>query len=305
MPTDAKGVDSPLIARLTRFAAQPWRGKVASVRYRVLSAFPKLRIPIRLPFGIWWILRNDACGQGIVHGCFEMDETQFVEGFLRAGMTVLDIGAHHGYYTLLASKKTGPTGRVIAFEPSPREHRFLARHVRINRCSNVTVENFALGSKAGESDFFVVEGKETGFNSLRPPNITLPTTKHRILVEKLDDYLERNGIGQVDFIKLDAEGGELEILRGAGKLLEGKNPPVILAEVQDVRTEPWGYEAREIIAFASARGFRWFRLLSGGELEEVSPGRRQYDGNFVGVHPARFEIVHGISEAANSISASP
>jgi FkbM family methyltransferase len=301
MATEAKPIEQPLLATLARFAAKPWRDQVNSACFRALNLIPKLRLPIRLPFGAWWLSQNDVCSQGIVHGSFETDETKFVGGFLRAGMTVLDIGAHHGYYTLLSSRKSGPTGRVISFEPSPREHGILSRHVRLNHCSNVTVENFALGNKAGETDLFMVEGAETGFNSLRPPSISVQTSKHKIRVERLDDYLEAKRITRVDFIKLDAEGGELEILRGAAKLLEGRNRPVILAEVQDVRTEPWGYEAREIIEYASAKGFHWFRLLPGGELKVVSPGQRQFDGNFVGVPPEKLTMVTGINTAANVV----
>jgi FkbM family methyltransferase len=57
----------------------------------------------------------------------------------------LDIGAHHGLYTLLASRRVGRRGMVVAFEPSPRERRRLAKHLRVNRCANVEVEACAVG----------------------------------------------------------------------------------------------------------------------------------------------------------------
>jgi FkbM family methyltransferase len=63
-----------------------------------------------------------------------------VERFLKPNMTVLDIGTHHGFYSLLASYKVGATGQVIAFEPSPRERRRLLWHLRLNRKKNVLVE---------------------------------------------------------------------------------------------------------------------------------------------------------------------
>ena len=63
----------------------------------------------------------------------------------------------------------------------------------------------------------------------------------------------------MDFIKLDVEGAELDVLKGADLLLNRRPRPVILAEVQDVRTQPWGYRARDI-QHLSHKGYKWFRL---------------------------------------------
>lgn len=94
-----------------------------AMRTRWLTLFFGIPQRVRLPFGSHWVARNDASGRMILRGHFENVESQFVERFLKPGMVVLDIGAHHGYYTLLASQKVGPAGRVIAFEPSSRERR--------------------------------------------------------------------------------------------------------------------------------------------------------------------------------------
>jgi Methyltransferase FkbM domain len=71
---------------------------------------------------------------------------------------------------------------------------------------------------------------------------------------------ERLRISRVDFIKLDVEGAELSFLRGAGRVLSGIHRPVISAEVQDIRTRPWGYAAREIIEFLVQARYCWFAL---------------------------------------------
>jgi hypothetical protein len=72
---------------------------------------------------------------------------------------VLDLGAHHGVYTLLACKRVGASGMVIAFEPSRRERERLRRHLRVNRCSNARIAPYALSERAGEADLFLVEGE--------------------------------------------------------------------------------------------------------------------------------------------------
>jgi FkbM family methyltransferase len=279
-------VKRELLQRAVRFLRKPWREKTQSVRFRWLRLFPRVPLPMRLSFGAWWLLRNDACSHAILASSFENQECRFVERVLRPGMIVLDIGAHHGYYTLLASTKVGPTGRVISFEPSPRERDFLLRHLWMNRCENVVVESAALGNDPGMAEFFVVEGTESGCNSLRPPNVDKPVEICRVQVHRWDQYAERESVGQLDFVKLDAEGGELEILRGAERMLEQAPRPVILAEVQDIRTRPWGYDASEIIRFLEERNFFWHRILPDGKLVPA-PQQNSYDGNFVAVPEER------------------
>ncbi len=99
---------------------------------------------MRLEFGAWWLVWYDSTSHRIYQQSYEPNTQAFLRGFLKTGMTVLDIGAHHGFYTLLAARCVGLVGKVTAFEPSPRERRRLIWHVRLNRCPQVLVEPFAL-----------------------------------------------------------------------------------------------------------------------------------------------------------------
>src|SRR5260370_34314741 len=167
-------------------------------------------------------------------------EGGFVERVLRRGMTVIDGGADHGVYTLLASKRVGGDGRVIAIEPSPRECERLEKHLRVNRCSNTELAPCALGEDPGDADFYLVDGFQDWCNSLRPPAVDEPVRTVRASVRRLDDVLAELGVTRVDFIKLDVEGAELSVLYGATKLLQSESRPAILAEGQAIRTEPGG-----------------------------------------------------------------
>jgi FkbM family methyltransferase len=282
--------------RMGRFLTSPARRKYITLALRARRVFPKMPIPLRLSFGALWLAEKGALDHELMYNGFEETEMQFVHRLLRPGMTMLDIGAHHGLYTLLASKCVGRKGRVIAFEPSPRECRRLEKHVRVNRCRNVDIEACALGQHRGEADLFVVDGYRDWGNSLRPPAVPEPTRRVLVPVRRLDDLLEERGIEHVDFIKLDAEGGELAVLQGAHKLLHTAQRPAILAEVEDIRTRPWGYEAREIMQLLARWNYRWFALSEIGTLYPASPNEECCDTNFVAFPDERVEEFQGLLE---------
>jgi FkbM family methyltransferase len=297
--SDANGI----LPRVRRFLQKPWHEKAETLRIRLVGIQEKwkgtssnIRMPVRLPFGAWWVPRNDNLGEPLLAGTFETSELAFVGRFLRPSMTVLDLGAHQGLYTLLASGRVGSRGRVIAFEPSPRERRALRLHVMMNLCWNVTIQGLALGNENTEANLFVVEGSQTGCNSLRPPHVFGGASPIRVRVARLDDWLDSKKIDHVDFIKLDVEGAELEVLRGAERLLNRKPLPVILAEVQDVRTQQWGYKAKEIIEHLSQRGYTWLRLTKNGSPERLELSADKFEGNFVAVPQERSAEVEEMTE---------
>jgi len=281
-------------ARIRRFLKKPAREKLESVRYRLRALFARRSATIRLPFGSKWALEESALDAQLRSGAFERAETRFVEAILRPGMTALDIGAHHGYYTLLASMLVGSQGRVIAFEPSPRERTRLERHVRLNKCANVRIEQVALGASLGKAELFLVEGVEDYCNSLRPPAVSAETRRVSVDVTTLDEFLSSAGLTDVHFVKLDVEGAELDVLKGARSHLKQSSRPIFMVEVYDIRTRPWGYAARDIVRFLAERSFEWFSLEESGKPTPVDSAGSSFDANLVAV-PA--ERMHSFTES--------
>ena len=256
------------------FSRKPWPEKLYGVRFRLKRMwnflFPSVPLLVHLPYGGWWLAQNDVCSDAVFTGNFEEGERRFVERFLRPGMVVLDIGAHHGFYTMLAARKVGMSGRVIAFEPSPREHQRLLRHLRMNRLTaNVVVSDLALDRSKGEDTLFVVEGRDTGCNSLRPPVADEPIRTMRVQKTSLDSFLDEGKILKVDFIKMDVEGAELNVMEGATELLGRRPRPVILAELADSRSSGWGHSASEVYDLLEERGFKWFCVDTQGNLSAL------------------------------------
>ena len=230
-----------------------------------------------------------GCGVGFFSRTLLECEAEFVRRLLRRDMTVVDAGAHHGLYMLLASKRVGWDGRVIAIEPSPRECQRLEKHLRLNRCSNTALVTCALGEDPGEAELYLVDGVQDWCNSLRPPSVDEPVRTVRVPVRRLDDVLAESGVTKVDFMKLDVEGAELSVLYGAMKLLRRESRPAILAEVQDSRTEPWGYAAKEIIQFLIRMDYRWFAIAAKGALLPISCDQETYEANLVALPVERTE----------------
>ena len=275
--------------RLRRFLEKPLPDKLESFRFRWGRLFRWMPRPVRLPYGALWLRWPDSISPEITRGAFEGAEIRFVDRFLRSGMTVLDIGAHHGLYTLLASRRVGASGHVVAFEPSPRERRKLRLHLGLNLVGNVRVESLALGAEAGEASFYRVDGVETGCNSLRPPAVQSPVSALRVKLGRLGDYADAHALANVDFIKMDVEGAELDVLSGAQSLLNRRPRPIWLVEVSDLRTGPWGYRAQRILEFLEERGYKWFEVFEGGRLRSMAASREHLDSNFVAVPEERAE----------------
>lgn len=127
----------------------------------------------------------------------------------RLGDVVVDAGAFPGDFTVYASRKVGPSGRVIAFEPHPGNFEQLRRVVRNFRCNNVTVVNKGLWSHDGQLSISSDGGVSATIGSGELP----------IHVVSLDQEADRLGLAKVDFIKMDIEGAEIRALEGSRKIL--------------------------------------------------------------------------------------
>jgi FkbM family methyltransferase len=165
---------------------------------------------------------------------------------------VVDAGANKGYYTYLAAKKVGPEGRVIAYEPEPRNLVDLQRGVRENRFANVDVVGKATASKAGKTYF-----TNTGWNEHNSAwgKMVKDATPDSVEVEtcSLDDELERFGISRVDVLKMDIQGGELEAVPGLVRTLDARKVGTLLMELHDMQLS--ADECHSIVDLIHSKGY--------------------------------------------------
>jgi FkbM family methyltransferase len=223
-----------------------------------------LRLPLRiLPGGLrlpilqggfrgkWWIVAAGHYGCWL--GSYEYEKRRLFEAEVNRGHTVYDLGAHAGYYTLLASVLVGPEGKVFAFEPLPQNLFYLKEHMRINRLKNVTVIEAAVSDHNGRVRFG--EGPDRYTGKIAPDGSIV------VQAVSLDSYVSEHGLPAPDLIKMDVEGAELAALTGAKSLLARHHPKIFLAvHGEDLR--------RQCRDFLASLGYR-LRGLDRENLEQA------------------------------------
>lgn len=192
----------------------------------------------------------------MLDGYWEMWNTETIVNIIKPGMTVLDIGAHCGYFTVLLGDLVGPAGRVLAFEPNPPMAALLTRSVAINgHDRRTTVHEVALGDTKGVASLAVPEHEPK--NAHIVPGVAIAGSVQVPLVRA--DQIP--GALHADFIKIDAEGAEQSIWRGLSGILAQNRALTILLEFTSARYQDAGAFLDEILA----HGFSLAEVdLSGG-----------------------------------------
>ena len=159
--------------------------------------------------------------------------TQYLAGCIQPGMTVIDVGANYGYYTLLSADAVGEAGRVIAVEPNPDAVRLLTQSVLLNgHAARTRIVPSALGASAGQRLLFVP--------SYEPKNATLVdrtdlTGGHTIEVSTVTLDEIALSVPKVGLVKIDAEGAEQEIVAGMRGPSMGARQPMLVLEYNAAR----------------------------------------------------------------------
>jgi FkbM family methyltransferase len=171
------------------------------------------------------------------------EDVAFLTSQIMPGMTVVDVGANIGVYTLLFSRLVGEHGQVIAFEPDPILFAVLGENIALNNARNVTAHQIALGSE------WFATGLRRGFlnwgdNRLQMQNTSNSTDIVSVQVAPLDQVI---GNQPVDFIKIDVQGREMEVLRGMEAMLREGRPPRIYFEYWPEGLRRSGYDPLDVI----------------------------------------------------------
>ncbi len=204
------------------------------------------------------ILYKDSRLCKLIYGSFEETEICFLKKFLRKGDCFFDIGANIGLFSLHASNIIGENGKIFAFEPTPVTFDRLKKNIDINKFLNINAENIGLSDATGVVKFNVSNNGFDAWNSFATLVDAGECTEIQVPTNTLDNYISISETEKIDLIKLDVEGWELNVLKGATRLLSTPNSPVLLVEFTETNAFAAGYYCGELFDFVKSFGYEWY-----------------------------------------------
>lgn len=181
----------------------------------------------------------------------------------------IDVGANIGVFTLLMAQQV-PQGKVIAFEPSPVNYASIVENTKLNQLDNVIALNCGLSDTPGELPLYVADEEQTQTNC----NATLlkggvfTHLAGMVELRVLDEVLPTLNIERVDLMKIDTEGAELQVLRGARQTLEQYRPSIVI-EINQMFNDA-GYDVEEVIAFLQSLHYTPLLIKRNGQVQPVA-----------------------------------
>ena len=226
------------------------------------------------------------CGSIYKNGYFEPNLVNFLVDFLQEGDTFLDVGAHVGYYSMLASSLVGAEGRVVSFEPTPRTFALLAENTSAK--PNIEIFNLAILDAEGRAKFYDYGPTFAALNS------TTRRTSSRVLSHvhaqelsvrtvAIDSVCEKERI-EPTIVKIDAEGAEARILDGMSHTLDAVRPLITL-EVG--AGDEWQDETCRALRCLLGKGYECFRISTSGSLAWHTPRIENCTENLLFVHSTK------------------
>lgn len=196
----------------------------------VARALPKGHRPYRLAGGkVYLNLRESPMMLARVLRMRERAKSQALTEFLKPGQTFVDVGANKGEFSLLASQLVGPGGQVLSFEPEPENSEWIRRSIELNERTNIRQFELALSDENGTAEFYL--GEKSGWHTLVPDQPRRDVGRIEVETRTLDSLLAEQGIEEVHMMKIDVEGAELSVLRGATETLRRSRDLVLLLDV--------------------------------------------------------------------------
>lgn len=211
-------------------------------------------------------------------GNFEPPTARLITSLLHDGDTMIDVGANIGFFTLLASRKVGALGKIIAFEPVSSTCAALRNNLSINGTVNVNVQEIALSNVDGTATIYEGPARNKGLSSMRP--IDNASNKQSVPMAAFDSLeISRESI---HLIKIDVEGAEQLVVEGMMECLK-RNRPHLIIEITDAFLQEFGYSATSLYQKLIALGYRIYEITDRGPISmpnEPAAWPRQFNALF-------------------------
>ncbi|MCS6958901.1 MAG: FkbM family methyltransferase [Pseudanabaenaceae cyanobacterium SKYGB_i_bin29] len=192
---------------------------------------------------------------------YEPEISRLFLEFLTEGDTVIDVGAHVGYYSLLASVLVGAPGKVIACEMSKANLLRLLYHCQINNASNISIVAGAVGDQCREVSFFVNLDNDGGHalwnvgNHPYNQNSAKQRQQEKVIMRTLDAITQEYEVAKIKLIKIDVEGAEPLVLKGGRNTIDRLKPPFVICEINEFGLQQMGYSQMSVRHFFYDLGY--------------------------------------------------
>jgi FkbM family methyltransferase len=203
------------------------------------------------------------------------------------GSVVFDVGANIGLWALPAAALAGPRGAVHAFEPVPKTFAALVEHVGLNDLENVHCNRVALSDSSGARTIYAATEANTGASGFMAREAAAQAIETKSMT--LDEYCDSESVGTIDLLKIDVEGAELLVLRGASQQLESDSGPAIVFEVDAGLMASFGWSQAGVVLFLENHGYSVY-WQDRGRLVPVSTDSHAADhGDLFALKPRHFQ----------------
>ena len=219
------------------------------------SVVPQSRLWICIPGGLakgFWMYADPRSELGYTNGDHEPWLQNLLQSELRPGDCYYDVGAHSGFFCLIAARILGPSGTVVAVEPDPANISLLRANIERNRLTQASVVQAAIWSETGEVAFQAEPDASNGTKGRVLRGAAPSTARSLVPAVRLDDLVFQQGKPAPDLIKMDVEGAEWEALHSASRVLSEVKPKVFCevhdpAQMDPIRLylEGFGYTVRD------------------------------------------------------------
>jgi FkbM family methyltransferase len=223
-----------------------------------------------------------------IHRSFDTADFLAIAQLVKTGDVAFDVGANVGEYSVLLSRQCGDGGRVWAFEPVPDTYWRLRETLALNRCGNVTPVQAAVGDKAGTVRMNLFEPQYSAWNTLGKPEMITPQGK-RVSPAKsmdvpsrtLDEFCRSEKIEKINFLKVDVEGFEEAVFRGAAELLRDRRIDFVCFEISQAPLKGANATSRSIFDVLATFGYSAYSFDEAkGSFRGPIPDTAEYWANF-------------------------
>jgi FkbM family methyltransferase len=211
----------------------------------------------------------------ISDNAYEPQTTESILSLLREGDVFVDLGANEGYFSVLASKKVGRSGKVFSIEPQERLWPVLAKNFSQNNCTNCQLVPFGVGETAAEIDVVLSPSLNSGQSSMVKGQSFLGSRKiakkvrsfywqkQKMKIKPFDEICDTYGLTEIKLIKVDIEGYEFIALRSAKRMLQNRKIKNLLIEFHPEQLKELNESEAQIVAYLQTLGYQQSKQVQG------------------------------------------